>query len=1066
MRKALFFDSPAEFSDFVRVHGPTASPDNGSLFELHRVVHPERPGEVGLVVFNFRSLLRDRLLGKLNSIKADVSGNNLELSGPEARWPITASFYVKSLVECVELVPRKKDDIVAHLRGPVYFWVESDHDVATLIRESLQLGNDRIQYGTIENDRGETTSLVRIDGPSFYLIQDCLEREKQSISIFYQEVEDLFIAWGFEHPLRDWWRQSEQKRSGEWVFVGEDNQLIHTPPVIWKDAYDLTDLKLDFQHRTVYTQSAEQPPRFEVRLRLTRKTGGNDDPELWLLDESGLDELEKTLEITEDELLRGWQVTVQRRDGDPRDWVFIRETRKAGGGRRHHDFGGMAFARYRGINDLLLPVGFELQPPLRRDAYRQLFGLESGFITVLVPESDDGSEGDGYDVFKIGAGDFDGLSTFVDYLVERDAVALESLLERSVFDFRHYLKAPSHPGLLPEAKEGVRGNRRGSGVELGSLENSSTGGESESAKADGSSLMDRLETDSFEIDESALGDLEQEELRLEREIISEGQSIERWCDLVVCKNRLGKLADALICAIEAIWLAEGTERAEELEVTLHSISGASLNAPPAAVTAEEPEWVRRAAVVSMVYEEPGPAGEDQWISDCSEFLGEHDAGLRSKERWLAWGRILMRNRDERKEAQLRESIRERITGEGLGLDETPTFLHTRIFLDRKLGGDDNQGRQALESAVENLESLRSIAENLGSERLLRVSQAVLARAFSEIGDIGRAQTLLERGFSSDDLCGQAWDTFFRIEALGSIDVNRAEGLGDRFEELLGRVDAETRRAIGEVRELYREKADADNPAAFLSRENRGRTYPRGPGSEQGMLYTLSQKLEQHVMEGNELEAVSVMRQMMTLEDPAPYADSVKLPQFVETLVAGLERFKWGERGASLLPLFENFADRAPGYVDTSRDRFYGSILHSNLALGLLSFENVEKAILQIDRAEALASGSSELDFIDATAALIKTVEQLPLSHRKEVLGKLLAACRERFDVGTSPYLSNERLFATVAKLLDQMVEAASSKDRISLHQFRNYQLQDEFIVLQRIQSETFVGQPIDHPFSR
>lgn len=1066
MRKALFFDSPAEFSDFVRVHGPVAAPENGSLFELHRVVHPHRPGETGLVLFNFRSLLRDRLRGKLNPIKAEVSGNVLELSGAAENWPVTSSFFVKNLVECVELVPRKKEDTIADLRGPVYFWIESEDVLASLIRESLQLGNDRIQYGTIAIDRGQAATLVRIDGPSFFLIQASLERKDRPVSIFYQEVEDLFIAWGFEHPMREWWRQSEQVRGGEWVFVGEDNQTVHTTPVIWKDAYDLTDLKLDFQHQTVYTQAATEPPRFEVPLRLTRKTPGNAEPELWLLDETGLEDLEKTIEITEDELLRGWQVTVQQREGDPREWVFIRETRKAGGGRRHHDFGGVAFARYRGINDLLLPVGFELQPPLRRDAYRQLFGLEAGFVTVVVPQNDGGSGGADYDVFKIGAGDFDGLSSFVDYLVERDAVKLESLIERSVFDFRHYLKAPHHTGLIPEAKEGSGGSRGGRGVELGSLQNPPTGEESEGAKADGSSLMDRMDRDSLEIDESALGDLEREELRLEREIISEGQSIERWCDLVVCKNHLGKLADALICAIEAIWLAEGTERANQLRASLQSISGASLNARPATVTAEEPEWVRRAAVIAMVYEEPGAAGEEQWISDCSEFLAEHDPGLRSKERWLAWGRVLVRNRDERKEAQLRESIRERITGEGLGLDETPTFLHTRIFLDRKLGGDDSQGRKALEAAVENLESLRAVAENLESERLLRVSQAVLARAFSEIGDVGRAQLLLERDFTSDDLCGHAWDTFFRAEALGAIDVNWAEVLVERLEEQLEQVDAETSRAIGEVRELYREKADADNPAAFLSRENRGRTYPRGPGSEQGVLYTLSRKLEKHVTEGNELEAVSVMRQMMTLEDPAPYADSVKLPQFVETLVAGLDRFKWGERGASLLPLFENFAERAPGFVDTERDRFYGSILHSNLALGLLSFENVEKAVQQIERAEALASGSSELDFIDATAALIKTVEQLPLTYRKGVLGNLLLACRERFDVGNSPYLSNERLFATLAKLLDQMVEAASSKDRISLHQFRNYQLQDEFIVLQRIQSETFVGREIDQLFSR
>jgi len=68
---------------------------------------------------------------------------------------------------------------------------------------------------------------------------------------------------------------------------------------------------------------------------------------------------------------------------------------------------------------------------------------------------------------------------------------------------------------------------------------------------------------------------------------------------------------------------------------------------------------------------------------------------------------------------------------------------------------------------------------------------------------------------------------------------------------------------------------------------------------------------------------------------------------------------------------------------------------------------------------------------------------------------LMTHFRDSFDQTSSPYLVNERLFAVVDKLLDQMAEAASSKDKLSLQQFRSYQLQDEFLILQRVQSERF-----------
>lgn len=1051
MRSALYFDTPTDFCDFVKLQGDKATTKDGSLFEFHRISHPNRPANFALVLFNFKSRGIHRFIGQPKSIQAEVRGDLLISDKWDHELPVIETKFAKTLVEMVNLSPWSQARADQAISGSVLFRVKSPPQVAALISDSLQLGNDRIYYATLKSDDQTDSTLLRIDNPSFYLIQCCLEERKGDVEVYYPTAEAVFTRWGWEHPLQDWWKQSGKERESSWIFLDESGDFSHLEPVIWQEAYDLTDLELDFQHRREYSRSSNEAPRFTIPLRLEKKASGNAEPELWLLDEGGIAQIESALQITDDESLRFWQLSIQTLKNSSRDWLFVRELRSKSKGSRHYDFGGIGFARYRGINDLLLPLGYELQPPLRRDVYRELFQLEPGFCTVLIPE-----ENSQFLILKISERSFDSLSRFVDYIVERDAAELEELMERSIFDFKEYLKAPRHPGLAA-AESSDEGNQKKSVSDLGDLETELPGTTTGDEKADGASLLDSINHPESELDESSLGELEKAELQLERKIVAHGQHLETWCQLLHCKNQLGKTADSLITAIEALWLARGSSREEMITQSIVTLAKNLLEIDPLTVTLEDQEWMRRAAVFRIVLNDPLPGKLDEWISETSSFLREHHSGLRAKEQWLAWGQILSKNQDERREAQLREEIRNRIAEQGLGLENTPSFLRSRIFLDRKITGETGN-LTAVENAIANLASLQTVAEEFQSERLIHAASAVLARAYSNIGDIARAEALLSAVSESADPCARAWETMFRIEALRGIDQSRAKATDDNLQAILKEADPETRRAIEELKETYRARGDADNPAAFLARENRSRTYPRGPGTEKGALFELSIDLERHITAGDEVGAVSVMRAMMTLEDKSEYDHHVKLPQFVETLVAGLEKFKWGDRGTTLIPLYEEFTGRIPGYVTATNNQFYGSILHSNLAHGLLVVENIEKAIHQLNLAFDLINDSSlsELDFIDAGSALIRTTEQLPLEHRKSIITHLLTSFREKFDVPHSPYLNNERLFSVLARSLDQIAEAASSKDQVSLQQFRSYHLQDEFIILQRIQEESFI----------
>ena len=982
MQKALYFEDAAEFCDFVRLFGGPAKPprDRGN-FELCRVVNPEEPGGSALVLFNFRAGMKGLLRGPGTPIQAEIDAD-----GRKLRWnladggeiPVLERSLGKTLLEFVEIQPWRNDR-GRFPKGPVLFWIENNDNsqssdlLSRLVQDSLRLGNDRIQFGTLEAE-GRNATLLRIEKPSFFLVQRCLEEFAGQVDLFYPVDTDLFVRWGHAHPMADWWRQSEKVRSNSWLFFRGGTDYQHVNPVAWRDAYDLAEIALDFPHRESWTASAATPPHFEVPLTLERRLS-EVEPELWLLDEAGVRQLEKTLQITDQESLRAWQIAVRlpndddpensQEPGSPPEWVFLRETLTGSKRRRHHDFAGTGFARYRGLNNLFLPVGCELQPPLRRDAYRTLFDLQPDTLTLLNPDAAPGA----FTILRIPEKAFDTLSSFVDYIVERDATRLKSLMAGSVFDFRHYLKAPSRPDLVA----GKRGESVAEGGKPVLDLDTSPPQPAEPAEAESApepiALPERPEEPQG-IDESKLDAWHREELRIERELLAEGQSLDRWCELLVCKNELGKNADAILCAIEAYWLSSGTGHEEALWASLASFAKATLapDQDPASISAGESEWLRRAAVFSLVTGRPrGREKLDRWVGEATAFLSEHEAGLRSKERWLAWGAVLSANRDLRRETRIREEIRNAITESGLSLEETPAFLRSRLFLDRQTGPSESEsGTGGAETAVANLGEMREAGMNFKTTRLAMTARAILARAYGQLGDSARAEGMLESTSMSDvrkDPCAHAWEGLFQIEALRKTDLSRAETLDRQFEGRLEKADVQTVTAIREMRETYRKREDADNPAAFLAQQNRARTYPSGDATESGILYELSMQLEARAAEGNEAGAVQVMRQMMTLPDRAEYADPVKLPQFVETLVAGLERFKWGERGAGLIPVFESFSDRAPGYLAGNPDPFYLAILQSNLALGLLSIESLEKAASQLESGiEAVSQIETELDF--------------------------------------------------------------------------------------------------------
>lgn len=1044
-RKALLFEDPLSFSEFVKRVAPKKS--RSKRYELFHISHPEKPGRPALVLLGYNPprLSHAPILGR--SIKAQSLGDQIKLTLAHKQTHtarVLGSDSAEQLTHLVALIQLPESGLTAD--QAITFWLRDESLGGQLMRDSIRLGNDRIQFARLES--GDT--LIRIDRPSFFLVQRYLDDHADQLWLFRSLNEHLFIRWGFRHPLEDLWLNPELvglTDSAIFFSGGTGFQLTSQPR--WEDVYTITELSLDPPIAGRLLQSTKRPPAFKVPLSLV-PTNRHREAELWLLDDRALQQLESTIQIVDEEQLRPYQLTIQA-DPDGGELVFLRETHSKRGG-QFLEFGGTSFAHFRGLPNLLIPSGFDLLPPVRRDLYTRLFELQPGVLTVVLPD------GDGFRSVQFKEREFDSLNSLVTYIVKRDSEQLQSHMGDSIFDFGEYLKAPSRTDLKPPEsrrdEKGMRPTAEGGQPVSGQM----TADEKKEFSREG------FKEEDSEFDEATLGAIQKRELETERAIVASGQSLQLWQDLFHDKRRLNKDHEATFCAIDAWWLADSDEGSEAMRELLRQSLGAATERPLEAISELEGDEAQnevRSLLLALSLSTPArtasPGDTTSWLSTAGAALAKHETLLRAKERWFAWGAILSINHDLRRETQLREEIREQITERGLSIDETPPFIRTRIFLDRNRdtpGDGENPGKSGADAVLDNLSELVTVQKKIRTNRLGSVFACLLARAYQKAGNPSRALAMVEVKLEPESE-SKAWALLFQSQTLKAIDERRAAALDTKLAAALREIDPDTYDSISSAREQYNQQEQMDNPTAFLAQENQSRTYPTGSGQQKGPLYSLAQQLKANQLAGDEDAATKTMLAMMSIEDKKDYDDYVKLPQFIEELVAGLERFKWGEKGAAITPTFEQFSSRAPSLLGRVYP-FYGSILYSNLARGLLVVENLERADENLARAVQLATEcGNELDFIDAASGVVRSVEQLPLERRRLHLRRLSGGFTERFDSEQSHFLNNPRLFGATIKLLEQLVVASVSRDRLSLNQFKSYSLHDEYLVLQRIQRQTF-----------
>ena len=1060
MRKALLFEDPFAFCDFVRLHGSGVRSRSG-----YRLYHLEHPGDprrtlLALVGFNPRGESRRTLLSfiGLGGRSSGPRRGRIEVGDGQAvlhqeknrhEVAIRAQHRETTLLALIRPMPWSGEP---ETPGHLLFWLRRDRLMAPLVTASLRLGNDRMRYADV-GDNGSHATMLRVEQPSYFLIQQVVEDLARDVELYYPAAEDLYLPWGLEHPLAELWRQSQHKRQEGWIFFQRDGSRRQVEPPRWHDVYDATRFTIDLGEQQLERQVTAEH-RVEVHLELvTRSNPG--EPELWLLDEDDRPRLEALLAGVDEEDLADLALSVHATAAGEKLYV-VRE--KRGRKRRFLDFGGRGFAAYKGFANLYLPVDRELLPQLRRDRYRDLFRLRSGELALVT----DGAtpEQNGITLYRLDESGFEPIGKLVVYIAADADEELEELVQATVFDLGPYLNAPSHSGLKPLAQAAPKAGKQQPPEKEKTEESAPREDSAEEEAGD----------DEPTVEEQA-PDPETREIRAERALLADGQSFERWLEVLEAKLAAGKDEDAAVAFADTLWLAEDAAVENRLCARWLRFVGArqqQLNDPEAAFVT--------ACVLSLRLEHDR-SDLDHRLHQAGLQMREVGDRLRLKLRWLLWREIFRLNRDVRRQARVREQIREQLS-RGLSQAEMPAFLRLRLFDDSRFGLAGDGDRSAVQEIAIATRSLDVLAERLRGKSIGDVALAVVSRAYARhLGRVDRAQQIAgqvpsgkrwterlaelwhgSRGEALDpalvDTAG-AWHALycahgFELEDPGIAGVHR-----ERYEELRGRLDGDARKTLDKLEDSLARREKIDNPAALLSAENAQRFFPKGGDRASGELGLLLAELRQAsasaLREDDGAERIlELLPRVFDEQMPAAAElDPVDMAELLDVALDALARVRFEPEALPYLRRFERIADRLGRFH--GGDPFYFALKNGCLARGLTELGHEERAAELIgDAFDDLATANSPIDLIDGCAALLNAVEGLSLKRRATLI-EAFTTCLGRWldptPVVEQPY---PHLGTAFYRLIDQAAEAGVSKDKLAIGLFRRYQQQDEFLILNRI----------------
>jgi hypothetical protein len=360
----------------------------------------------------------------------------------------------------------------------------------------------------------------------------------------------------------------------------------------------------------------------------------------------------------------------------------------------------IGYRPYLKIQNLFLPCGQTLWPPLRRDQVRKLLAADPATINWLAP-----AEGNCFTPESMPDNAFRPLFDWVDYVLDRDRESLDVWMQACRFDFDAFTcdedgePKPRKPPSTPERGKGARSVRGNEPKDRGSKDVSPFAEVESDAVSEVPTIGDELD-----VAPAPPSELELRRRALEDEFLAvEGgldapERVRMWPELASLNAALkNALDDAGVCWMNALWPQENAAaeyawrwfRTEAMGLAANSWAGRIAGRRNGEPTGDDIDRLLaigdpasadvRALAALIVWtstRNPVPAALRERLNPVQQFLEKHERRLPVRAAWLAWYHLAkLSGGDVLALAHARDRLLERLFQNGLRPEQDlPSFL--------------------------------------------------------------------------------------------------------------------------------------------------------------------------------------------------------------------------------------------------------------------------------------------------------------------------------------------------------------------------------------------------------
>ena len=627
----------------------------------------------------------------------------------------------------LETIPSPEDERALGVEGLTVLLTLPRPRLGEVVGELLRLGRNRITYRLIEPlDTSSTPdssprplALLKVVGPPYYTLLRALETTPNlnghpTIAAYLERRPGVWSRWGHTHPLIDRFTPPE----GGLLLIDPPDHWRVVPAGAFRDIQETVAYQLPATPVLHVSPATPETvlPRIPVPLRLCR--GGSADPaELWVLRHNALDTMESLVATASDELLGRLLFAVVEPSNRDQPLVVLK-ARPSKSNPPTLALNAVAYRPHLRLNNLFVPVGMRVNPPLRRDQITQLLANDPDRLHWLtVTDQADGNDdaprrtrkgpsfAQPFVVESIADVALTPLEKWVDYLLDRDRDLLQAWNETALFEFDRFLcrdgkplgggspPPPREPQRSPQTRPGTEPRPRAPINPTPPTPPPPPPNVTGSTAFDPSSLAVKGERDDLRrrLDET------QARFRDRDTPPDDPERIPLWVELANLETALSEPIDASICWSQAIWWSENPppswwSRWVAIEFAHPSAGNAQVVDPanPAdllesirtLLNRPQPSQheVRKTIVGLIALGRPDAPLDPALLNELrpvwADFLRRHEHLLSIRCTWLAWRTLAhLSGQDALTLARARDRLLLRMQNQGPRWDlDLPSFL--------------------------------------------------------------------------------------------------------------------------------------------------------------------------------------------------------------------------------------------------------------------------------------------------------------------------------------------------------------------------------------------------------